>query len=634
MAPEGLVSVEWGQTGPLEEGLRLIPQDFPSRFSMGESAIRISFRALEVQTHSTFRIIPSPDEVLVEYSDPTSAFRALGRIMGCAEQGLAVEAYTETAAFRTRGVMIDASRNGVPRVETVELILRRMALMGLNRLMLYCEDTYEVPDQPFFGYYRGRYTQTELRAIDEYAALFGIEVIPCIQTLGHMEQALQWPHFAGVRDTTHVLVAEDDKTYQFIDEMLRAASEPMRSREIHIGMDEAHGVGSGLYRLRFGLKNPFEILCTHLDRVVELCAKHGLRPMIWSDMFFRLASPSNHYYDRSSEIPKHVAAHIPKGVKLVYWDYYHTDEEFYTEWIARHRALGHTPVFAAGVWTWNRFWAALPHTVATMRPGMDAARKAGLDEVFATMWGDDGAECDLLSCLPGLQYFAEKCFTTDAPDAALHFQGSSGGNWKAWHLGSELDRLNPEYDASASECPNPSKWLLWHDPLLGFLDAHMESDMAATYNQLATDLASAADIPGDNTRLVFPALLAETVAQKCALHLAVRAAYADRDLRGLRQIWENDIPHLQNSVTNLHRRHEELWHKTFKPFGWEVIDRRYGGLLARLQTLRNKLSNVLNDPAYVIEELEVESLPLCAPEAFGDVILTHARASTPSTICS
>lgn len=35
-----------------------------------------------------------------------------------------------------------------------------MAMMGLNLGMMYTEDTYEVPGQPYFGYQRGVIPQT------------------------------------------------------------------------------------------------------------------------------------------------------------------------------------------------------------------------------------------------------------------------------------------------------------------------------------------------------------------------------------------------------------------------------------------------------------------------------------------
>src|SRR5690606_625701 len=114
--------------------------------------------------------------------------------------------------FVTLGAMFDASRNGVLRVESMEYLLRRMALMGLNLVMLYTEDTYEVPGHPYFGYMRGRYTYDELKRIDDYAYQFGIEVVPCIQTLAHLARALQWDAFAPLRDTEDILLAGSDRT--------------------------------------------------------------------------------------------------------------------------------------------------------------------------------------------------------------------------------------------------------------------------------------------------------------------------------------------------------------------------------------------------------------------------------------
>ena len=94
-------------------------------------------------------------------------------------------------AFETCGVLLDMSRGGVMRVSAVKKYLNYMAALGMNMLMLYMEDVYELEGYPFFGYQRGRYTKAELREIDDYADELGIEVIPCIQTLGHMAYALE-----------------------------------------------------------------------------------------------------------------------------------------------------------------------------------------------------------------------------------------------------------------------------------------------------------------------------------------------------------------------------------------------------------------------------------------------------------
>ena len=60
------------------------------------------------------------------------------------------------------GVMLDCSRNAVMKPMEVVNFAKIVKSFGYNMIQLYTEDTYEVIDEPFFGYMRGRYTQDEL----------------------------------------------------------------------------------------------------------------------------------------------------------------------------------------------------------------------------------------------------------------------------------------------------------------------------------------------------------------------------------------------------------------------------------------------------------------------------------------
>jgi len=80
--------------------------------------------------------------------------------------GLLIEKHP---SFAWCGPMLDVSRDGVLKVETVCRYLDLLACFGMNMLMLYTEDTYEMKKYPFFGHKRGRYSPEELRAIDSYA---------------------------------------------------------------------------------------------------------------------------------------------------------------------------------------------------------------------------------------------------------------------------------------------------------------------------------------------------------------------------------------------------------------------------------------------------------------------------------
>ncbi|MBE7029671.1 MAG: hypothetical protein E7405_05445 [Ruminococcaceae bacterium] len=155
--------------------------------------------------------------------------------------------------FDECGVMLDLSRNGVMKVEAVKKYADMMSLMGLNQLYLYLEDTYEIDGCPYFGYMRGRYTKEELREVDEYCDLIGIEVIPHIQTLGHMAQYIKWDEGMKYRDTAEVLIAGEDFTYEFIEKTIKSISSCFKTKKIHLGMDEAGNLGSGKYYEKMGL---------------------------------------------------------------------------------------------------------------------------------------------------------------------------------------------------------------------------------------------------------------------------------------------------------------------------------------------------------------------------------------------
>ena len=187
------------------------------------------------------------------------------------------------------GVMLDFSRNAVMKPEKLKEYADLLRKMGYNMLMPYTEDTYEIPDEPYFGYLRGRYTQAELQDISEYCHSIGMEIIPAIQTLAHLSTIFRWGAYNAVHDTGPILLAEEEKTYHLIRRMFAACRTAYPySTVINIGMDEAMGLGLGAYLKKHGLVPGHEILLRHLGRVVEIAKEFDFEPIMWSDMFFRL----------------------------------------------------------------------------------------------------------------------------------------------------------------------------------------------------------------------------------------------------------------------------------------------------------------------------------------------------------
>ncbi len=308
----------------LAQALRTLGDEYPIR--EGDATPALVLAAGE--PGRTLKVGRSGETYTVTYGTPADALRGVGTVLADlpADEKATV---SETCPFTTLGIMLDCSRNAVMTVEHVKRWLRRLALMGYNMVMLYTEDTYKLAGEPFFGFLRGAYSAEELRELDDYADKLGIELIGCIQTLAHLEQILKWNVYGHIKDTNTVMLAGEPATYDLVAKMIETYATNLRSRRLHIGMDEAWDLARGQYINRHGYRREFDVFNDHLAQVVAICKRFGVRPMIWSDMYFRLGSKDHNYYDLAAVIPEDVVKAIPPEVELVYWDYYHPDVETY-----------------------------------------------------------------------------------------------------------------------------------------------------------------------------------------------------------------------------------------------------------------------------------------------------------------
>ncbi len=547
----------------------------------------------------------SGNAVLITYGRMNLALRAVGQVLSdtVPEEG-------EKAAFETFGIMLDCSRNAVMTVEHLKSYLVRLAVLGYSSVLFYLEDVYAIEGEPFFGLMRGRYSAEEIREVDDCAAALGIELIPCIQTLGHLSQIFRWERFKEVHDADNVLLAEEPATYELIGKMLATWRGLVRSGKIHIGMDEAHAVGSGRYRKLHGEVPRLEIITRHLKKVRELCRANGFKPMMWSDLFFTFASPQNNYYDLQAEVPPAIRKEIPEDVDLVYWDYYHADENFYGSMIRRHRELGKEPIAAGGLWTWYRFWYDHAYTEGTLFPFLRAAKKANLREFYLTMWGDDGAYCDFDSAFAGLACSAEPVFGSgkiDEKRLARRFEFLFGGtSYSAVMALAKISYMNL-----------PS--VLFDDPLMMLYLGNQLSTAglsgegrapAYSFDDLLNGLKKALPVlekapkKGDAGNLGLALSLTKTLIAKMTLARKLLAAYRSKNPR--RNVGQclPDVSEYKKGLKVFTSAFTDMWHEHNKPFGLEVMQIRLAGQLARTEELKKRLEAFADGKADTLPELD------------------------------
>jgi len=576
-------------------GIQLDERGLPVHFRRTSEGIRIGFDG---------------QLGMIEYGETHHCIRALGLFIEKLKNGGIFQLF-ETPNYESLGVMVDCSRNGVLHADAYRKLIRMLALMGYSTVQLYTEDTYEISGYPYFGYLRGRYTGEELTEMDRFAAMFGIELVPCIQTLAHLSAALRWKENAHLVDCQDILLIDDPATYELIDQMFETMSRSLSSRKINIGMDEAHMMGLGKYLDKHGYTDRSTLMLKHFNKVMEIARKYGYRPMMWSDMFFRLAS-GGEYYDADSPIRQDVIDMIPDDITLVYWDYYSEDQEKYDGMMRKHKQLSENIVFAGGAWKWmgfapnNRF----SHHIALL--AHESCKANQIKEVLITSWGDNGAEASQFSVLPSLQLWAELCYMERFNEDYLRerFSTCTGGVYDDFM---DLDAANlvPDNQAPGVCSVNPSKYLLYQDIMYGLFERHVIPNVYADHYRRSAEVLAQATDRNSSWKAVFATqtALCRLLELKCDAGINIREAYRAHNRDILMRYSQEVLPELMERIRQFMEAYRSQWSSENKIYGLDVFDLRTGGLQQRVETAIRRIGQYVSGEIDMLEELEQEILP-------------------------
>ena len=543
-----------------------------------------------------WKFIKTGNSVIIEYSQKHTFFAALKELF-------VGSCYAEkNPKIAKLGVMVDCARNAVMNISAIKRLIVYLALLGYNFLEIYVEDCLKVDDEECFGYMRGAYSKDELREIDAYAQMFGIELIPCIQTLAHYNQLFTHPEYDCVRDKGDTLLIGESKTYELIDKILKTVSECFSSRNINIGMDEAHNAGRGKYYDRHGYVDKYDLLLQHLNKVIVICEKYGFSPAMWSDMIFKGAFKGE-YYVSEKNFPTGYLTGFPENIKLIYWDYYHNNKEDYNNMLYLHRKTKRKICFAGGIWTWRGFAPYNKYTEITMAPALDACIENGVDEVLMTMWGDNGGECSRFSVLSSLIFVAEKAIDgeTDKKRISAIAEKISGYTYRELLI---LDVPNNLSGKKVEFNVNPSKYLLFSDPLMPFFDGFIQENFESKYQEYFLLLNALSERKGFFADLfVTQAKLCKVLSNKAQLSVKLKDAYDSKNIAEMKKAVEK-IHLIIADIKDFYYVFREQWNRENKSFGFEVQDIRIGGLIMRLEHVKAILQNFLDGKSDKIEALE------------------------------
>ncbi len=567
--------------------------------------------AVTVERGDVLALRRVPSGISLTYSRKSEFFRALSMLadfINGDKDELAQKTSAELMSY-----MADMSRNAVYNIPTAKKMIRKLAICGYNSLMLYTEDTYEIPEYPYFGYMRGRFSKEELKELDDYGDMLGIELIPCIQTLAHLNATLGWNAHRSMVDIDDILRvgAEDAETYRFVEAMFKTCRECFRSKRINIGMDEAHNLGRGTYLDKYGATAKPDIMIAHLRRVIEIAKKYDFAPMMWSDMFFRMQF-GGHYYVKEGNVDQRVIDLVPPEVQLIYWDYYTTTEKqaMFAHMIDCHKQFKNNKIaFAGGVSKWYGFVPLNRFSITSTRMQMDICNAEGMSDIIVTAWGDAGGEASQFSIMPSLLYYAERTYMTEEPSQ----EWMDARCKQCFGIGYEdllkLD-LPAEVGMTDGKIIQPANYLLFNDPLNGLMNTCMEPDQIAGYYRAHTPVLAEMAKHAE-WGYVYDTLyrLSDVLTLKSDLSVRIRRAYKANDRNTLAAIAKDEIPVILEKLEALWLALRRQWLAENKSFGLDVQEIRLGGLRQRMISAQMTLQDYLDGRVEKIEELEAENLP-------------------------
>lgn len=302
---------------------------------------------------------------------------------GRAVPGIAVR---DRPALAERGVMLDVSRDRVPRTDELERLVDLLASWKLNRLQLYNEAAFAHP--AFEPAWRGRdpFTADEIRALDRYCADRGIELVPNQQSFGHLHHYLvhePWRAIAECPDGVEhpfsrdrepfSLCPTDPRALEFLDELYDGFLPLFTSRTVNAGMDETFDLGLGRSAAACAERGKHTVYLEFLRAVRDRLHARGRRMQFWADIV--LAEP-----DRVREVPDDAIA--------MAWGYEAT-HPFERE-LPVLAASGLDFVVCPGTSSWNSIGGRCENARVNITRAAAGAADHGARGLLVTDWGDRG----------------------------------------------------------------------------------------------------------------------------------------------------------------------------------------------------------------------------------------------------
>ncbi|KAK5972493.1 hypothetical protein GCK32_002273 [Trichostrongylus colubriformis] len=185
-----------------------------------------------------------------------------------------------------------------PLIEVYEWFFPLLRSLGVHGVLMEYEDMFPYSGELAKVKRTQHYTKVDIANINKIAAANNLEIIPLVQTFGHMEFILKHSRFSHLREiplADDTICPSDERSIELIETIINQirALHP-KSQRIHIGADEAFHIAEddrcrtrlaqmGLGDQRRAVE---KLKLAHIAKVARLARSAGFQEVFaWNDMF-------------------------------------------------------------------------------------------------------------------------------------------------------------------------------------------------------------------------------------------------------------------------------------------------------------------------------------------------------------
>jgi hypothetical protein len=336
------------------------------------------------------RLVISPTAIDITAGDATGllyALQTLRQLWTADSSSLPCLTLTDGPALPVRGFMLDVSRGKVPTMGELLRLVAGLHALRANQLQLYVEHTFAWPGHEDAWRDASPLTADQVRALDDACAAVGIELVPNLNSFGHMERWLRHPRYRALAECPegwiHPLTGQfkefpgtlrpDQASLDFVDRLLADYLPCFRSRQVNIGGDEPWELGQGFSKGSVAERGKHRVYLDHLRKLCALSTARDHTPQFWGDILLEDLA---------------LAQEAPADAVPVVWGY-DAGHPFDAQ-AGRLRELGRSYLIAPGTSTWQSFTGRLDNALTNQREAITAAVTQGARGVLLTSWGDNG----------------------------------------------------------------------------------------------------------------------------------------------------------------------------------------------------------------------------------------------------